>query len=178
MSPPPSGPRRHTATQAERPTWLNGRNGPNDDATRVERRAASPGTGRLRRGRWRPRRSADCHLPRPGRLAGRHRRTPAAAVPVAAGLHHRPRGNGRSEEHTSELQSPDHLVCRLLLEKKNSVCLRRLYPSAEGEACGWIRIRIHVNKLTIQLLEFNASVHSTTSAGLPCRTIHQKPVIC
>src|SRR5207244_11581245 len=25
----------------------------------------------------------------------------------------------RSEEHTSELQSPDHLVCRLLLDKKN-----------------------------------------------------------
>src|SRR5207244_7957724 len=27
-------------------------------------------------------------------------------------------GFDRSEEHTSELQSPDHLVCRLLLEKK------------------------------------------------------------
>src|SRR5258708_26037721 len=27
-------------------------------------------------------------------------------------------GDDRSEEHTSELQSPDHLVCRLLLEKK------------------------------------------------------------
>src|SRR5258708_11809639 len=27
-------------------------------------------------------------------------------------------GSDRSEEHTSELQSPDHLVCRLLLEKK------------------------------------------------------------
>src|SRR5258708_17509319 len=26
--------------------------------------------------------------------------------------------DSRSEEHTSELQSPDHLVCRLLLEKK------------------------------------------------------------
>src|SRR5947208_13478636 len=26
--------------------------------------------------------------------------------------------NSRSEEHTFELQSPDHLVCRLLLEKK------------------------------------------------------------
>src|SRR5258708_15396098 len=26
----------------------------------------------------------------------------------------------RSEEHTSELQSPDHLVCRLLLEKKEN----------------------------------------------------------
>src|SRR5947208_6763649 len=31
-------------------------------------------------------------------------------------VHHR----RRSEEHTSELQSPDHLVCRLLLEKKKS----------------------------------------------------------
>src|SRR5258708_21149203 len=28
------------------------------------------------------------------------------------------RSQDRSEEHTSELQSPDHLVCRLLLEKK------------------------------------------------------------
>src|SRR5947208_10624200 len=27
---------------------------------------------------------------------------------------------GRSEEHTSELQSPGHLVCRLLLEKKKN----------------------------------------------------------
>src|SRR5207244_12408070 len=32
---------------------------------------------------------------------------------------HRPHSSqSRSEEHTSELQSPDHLVCRLLLEKK------------------------------------------------------------
>src|SRR5207244_10863847 len=31
----------------------------------------------------------------------------------------RPR-DARSEEHTSELQSPDHLVCRLLLEKKKN----------------------------------------------------------
>src|SRR3712207_8227482 len=29
------------------------------------------------------------------------------------------RGDGRSEEHTSELQSRQYLVCRLLLEKKN-----------------------------------------------------------
>src|SRR5258708_29410589 len=29
--------------------------------------------------------------------------------------------SSRSEEHTSELQSPDHLVCRLLLEKKKKV---------------------------------------------------------
>src|SRR5258708_31881726 len=31
----------------------------------------------------------------------------------------------RSEEHTSELQSPDHLVCRLLLEKKKTTGLSR-----------------------------------------------------
>src|SRR5258708_26812723 len=30
-------------------------------------------------------------------------------------------GLHRSEEHTSELQSPDHLVCRLLLEKKKKL---------------------------------------------------------
>src|SRR5258708_22487869 len=35
----------------------------------------------------------------------------------------------RSEEHTSELQSPDHLVCRLLLEKKNNYNTR--HPLAE-----------------------------------------------
>src|SRR5437870_6697296 len=34
----------------------------------------------------------------------------------------------RSEEHTSELQSRGHLVCRLLLEKKNSGC-ERSFPS-------------------------------------------------
>src|SRR5207244_11129050 len=30
------------------------------------------------------------------------------------------RADSRSEEHTSELQSPDHLVCRLLLEKRKA----------------------------------------------------------
>src|SRR5690348_18180144 len=39
----------------------------------------------------------------------------------------------RSEEHTSELQSPVHLVCRLLLEKKTTqprTCIRGLAPAA------------------------------------------------
>src|SRR5207244_6775546 len=34
--------------------------------------------------------------------------------------------SSRSEEHTSELQSPDHLVCRLLLEKKKKIHLQKL----------------------------------------------------
>src|SRR5258708_29198300 len=44
----------------------------------------------------------------------------------------RGRQSARSEEHTSELQSPDHLVCRLLLEKKKDpyffVCIVALAP--------------------------------------------------
>src|SRR5438046_3930332 len=54
-----------------------------------------------------------------------------APAPRREGLHHRRAGHGRhshpgrprdgrSEEHTSELQSLTNLVCRLLLEKKNS----------------------------------------------------------
>src|SRR3954467_6276967 len=35
---------------------------------------------------------------------------------------------GRSEEHTSELQSHDNLVCRLLLEKKETLGRRRTWP--------------------------------------------------
>src|SRR3989442_16041104 len=53
--------------------------------------------------------------PRPPRgIASRPDRTPAA--PPAFGL------VDRSEEHTSELQSRPHLVCRLLLEKKKKEC--------------------------------------------------------
>src|SRR5258708_17440943 len=40
------------------------------------------------------------------------------AEQAAVELARRPGFAPRSEEHTSELQSPDHLVCRLLLEKK------------------------------------------------------------
>src|SRR5258708_22250668 len=39
----------------------------------------------------------------------------------------------RSEEHTSELQSPDHLVCRLLLEKK-----KKMHDDVQEE--DWIAI--------------------------------------
>src|SRR5258708_20575441 len=54
---------------------------------------------------------------RPGRrgaVAG------ARGHPEHVSLPHRRRPD-RSEEHTSELQSPDHLVCRLLLEKKKKL---------------------------------------------------------
>src|SRR5258708_30343059 len=49
-------------------------------------------------------------------LAGRGSRR--RRVEVVFRQNHPKTAKRRSEEHTSELQSPDHLVCRLLLEKK------------------------------------------------------------
>src|SRR5947208_12635976 len=54
----------------------------------------------------------------------------AAGVAPAAGA------AARSEEHTSELQSPDHLVCRLLLEKKNGVTGAVVGATGAGSATG------------------------------------------
>src|SRR5258708_1474124 len=45
------------------------------------------------------------------------------------------KASGRSEEHTSELQSPDHLVCRLLLEKKLTITARPACPAIGS--LGW-----------------------------------------
>src|SRR5438552_12787620 len=61
-------------------------------------------------------------------------RIPGGRVPV------------RSEEHTSELQSPDHLVCRLLLEKKNLI---RTLPtgSVDPNLVRRVRIRRKINIL-------------------------------
>src|SRR5438552_10619486 len=63
-----------------------------------------------------------------GDAPGHHRRVvPLGEEPLGAGLdadfaEQQREGYPapRSEEHTSELQSPDHLVCRLLLEKKKT----------------------------------------------------------
>src|SRR5437879_10888835 len=42
-------------------------------------------------------------------------------------------GGERSEEHTSELQSPMYLVCRLLLEKKNNTTILTREGRTNGE---------------------------------------------
>src|SRR5258708_15238021 len=59
-------------------------------------------------------RSAGAYSPRSDRHRAQRPALCLLARAAAEGLGAR----GRSEEHTSELQSPDHLVCRLLLEKK------------------------------------------------------------
>src|SRR6266480_4918106 len=65
----------------------------------------SPGPAGLRAGR-----------PRPGPRGGRNTSWPRRA----------PRRPGRSEEHTSELQSHVNLVCRLLLEKKKKKKIKKI----------------------------------------------------
>src|SRR2546430_8380695 len=57
-------------------------------------------------------RSCSDHLPRPRKERYGEQRAEGT------------RGDPRSEEHTSELQSQSNLVCRLLLEKKNKKKLR------------------------------------------------------
>src|SRR5947208_11490970 len=55
------------------------------------------------------------------RPLGNGQRISSRSILVRAPMPRTSRGSWeerRSEEHTSELQSPDHLVCRLLLEKK------------------------------------------------------------
>src|SRR5258708_30800405 len=56
------------------------------------------------------------------RLCTNTRRAPGAVAQPSLGVLPQAISNylTRSEEHTSELQSPDHLVCRLLLEKKKN----------------------------------------------------------
>src|SRR5258708_10957308 len=90
---------------------------------RPPRSTLFPYTTLFRSGELRARGSTDADFGVRHELVGRHRKigrggsTPDAAGGVVlrsvAGAE-----EARSEEHTSELQSPDHLVCRLLLEKK------------------------------------------------------------
>src|SRR3712207_7139197 len=65
---------------------------------------------------------------RRGRAAGRNRPWPARRCATSA--RRASRATARSEEHTSELQSRQYLVCRLLLEKKKTilyVCVSTFY---------------------------------------------------
>src|SRR5258708_12948245 len=49
----------------------------------------------------------------------------------------------RSEEHTSELQSPDHLVCRLLLEKKKKKNQKDQIPQTRPNLRHCTRLHAH-----------------------------------
>src|SRR3712207_6969599 len=70
---------------------------------------------------WRSRGGVTLYCPRPVCCWSRSMRRDASALVNAS---------GRSEEHTSELQSRQYLVCRLLLEKKNNLFLTPVLHTA------------------------------------------------
>src|SRR3712207_7091112 len=84
--------------------------------SRAIRRGAG---GRHDEDRGRPRSGGGGAMARVGPVRGRARWLTAPVVLHMPGEPRRGRGRGtdRSEEHTSELQSRQYLVCRLLLEK-------------------------------------------------------------
>src|SRR5258708_10099316 len=96
--------------------------------------------------------------------SGRYpRRCPPTRSRLDAGL------AARSEEHTSELQSPDHLVCRLLLEKKNNP--QFLTKRHETKTCHRVLLAAHCPDADV--VHAIASV-SEKSVGVSCCTfIHE-----
>src|SRR5256885_6109709 len=88
------------------------------------------------------------------------------------------RARGRSEEHTSELQSPCNLVCRLLLEKKktNPLTHARYTDSSSSSALYEFRLRrIHTHlslRLTPSHVKWVLCIRSFAGcydAGTPAR---------
>src|SRR2546429_1621902 len=80
-------------------------------------------------------------------------------------------GLSRSEEHTSELQSRLHLVCRLLLEKKKHAATRIAAPKRTG-----FRQPLRPISLTSQLpLELYSSTssthHGSSRVSPPCSAL-------
>src|SRR5687768_18198575 len=81
-----------------------------------------------------------CRPDNPGIVAGAHRRGVCGAVasracvpPSTDSARVRSRCSRRSEEHTSELQSRLHLVCRLLLEIKDTFIQISLLPGLTSD---------------------------------------------
>src|SRR3712207_8849002 len=80
---------------------------------------------------WRPPRPLEERLERLGQRRGKDRQprprdeegTQVVAVDVRVDVRGVEEDGDRSEEHTSELQSRQYLVCRLLLEKKKTLSL-------------------------------------------------------
>src|SRR5436309_4314252 len=95
---------------------------------RPPRSTLFPYTTLFRSGEWR----AKGELAFPGKSARPQPRLDAERI-------------ARSEEHTSELQSRENLVCRLLLEKKKNH--RRLMPSHSGAS----RRTLHMRPASCQL---------------------------
>src|SRR5256885_2728854 len=100
------------------------------------------------------------------------RRCRCAASPQCA---HRPDAETdiRSEEHTSELQSPCNLVCRLLLEKKKNSIIENLVGSPHGVS---LKSNPTFEKFTV-CIKHNLSTNRDTLLNAAERYIHLNTLI-
>src|SRR5437867_9722814 len=73
--------------------------------------------------------------------------------------------SGRSEEHTSELQSPYDLVCRLLLEKKK---MRLRSPPPFAAISYLFPLQRAYPTLTIAFRSINPARHAVRRTSTPC----------
>src|SRR5258708_23701711 len=80
-------------------------------------------------------------------------------------------GKWRSEEHTSELQSPDHLVCRLLLEKKKKNKFKTWLKSLDGQSLLWCLCEGHECGIV-------SEVHSALMSVLAACVLRSARLIC
>src|SRR5256885_5638265 len=84
----------------------------------------------------------------------------------------------RSEEHTSELQSPCNLVCRLLLEKKKNVPAYHNTSSLDPPdlaleiTCAPLRQLTHPAPCGLCALRVAARLHATRALASPIRVSH------
>src|SRR2546430_13033162 len=79
---------------------------------------------------------------RPAAIPTRWRSRPTAAPCT-------PPWPGRSEEHTSELQSQSNLVCRLLLEKKNQPAVQPELATSEAKRPDRLLLRLAAEVFTL-----------------------------
>src|SRR5256884_4470690 len=119
---------------------------------------------RCRRGRHRRRY-------RPGNRSHRHARPPASRGTCRSHRGRRPGRNRwgslsspRSEEHTSELQSRLHLVCRLLLEKKKKNLIRSLLLSRRQSSTSICTFSYACSQLVVHTCTSTLHDRSTDSA--------------
>src|SRR6267154_349855 len=76
----------------------------------------------------------------------------------------------RSEEHTSELQSPVHLVCRLLLEKKKIIIITTLSTTTLTTTTIISTTTTTITTTTITIF-FSMTPRTTTSTPFPYTTL-------
>src|SRR5256885_3073111 len=84
----------------------------------------------------------------------------------------------RSEEHTSELQSPCNLVCRLLLEKKNNASRHVAHDAGDSSSPHFARdLLVRLNSAFLREREFHVNQIHQRTVMIACHSIHRLDIM-